>query len=202
MNWYALFVETGREELVQTLIRKHLDESAIRALVPKRKIRERRQGQYFDVFKILLPGYVLVQTHMDAKMYYNLKKIPISYRLLNKYLYSGSREKDSNKAEDKQKDSENDEEKKFSETTHFLEISEDEMALILQLVGNEEVIDYSTVYVVNTNVFVQSGPLKGMEGFIKKIDKRNNRAKVVLNFMGNEKILDVGIEILKEKKSE
>lgn len=200
MNWYALYVESGREEMVQALIRKYLDESAIRALVPKRKIRERRQGQYFDVFKTLFPGYVLVQTHMDANMYYNLKKLPKYYRLLNKYKYSSNRDKDSKKFDNAKEDSENDGEKKFLEPTNlFFEINEDEIALILQLIGDEEVIEYSTVYVINTEVIVQSGPLKGMEGNIKKIDKRKNRAKIVLDFMGNKKIMDVGIEILAKK---
>lgn len=47
-------------------------------------------------------------------------------------------------------------------------------------------------------MWVQSGPLKGKEGIIKKVDKRKNRAKVQLNFLGREKTIDVGIEVLSQ----
>lgn len=53
------------------------------------------------------------------------------------------------------------------------------MGWILKLIGNEEVIEYSTIYVDSSKVIV-----------------RKNRARIVLNFMGNPKIMDVGIEIL------
>jgi len=38
-----------------------------------------------------------------------------------------------------------------------------------------------------------------MEGIIRKVDKRKNRAKILLNFMGCEKTMDVGIEVLCNK---
>ncbi|MRA76150.1 transcription antiterminator, partial [Bacillus thuringiensis] len=56
--------------------------------------------------------------------------------------------------------------------------------------------DYSKVYIENSKVTVASGPLKGMEGIIKKIDKRKRRAKLCLSFMGLDKMVNVGIEVL------
>ncbi|MEH7665054.1 transcription antiterminator, partial [Bacillus velezensis] len=35
-----------------------------------------------------------------------------------------------------------------------------------------------------------------MEGIIKKIDKRKRRAKICLSFMGMDKMVNVGIEVL------
>ncbi|MCX7923139.1 MAG: KOW motif-containing protein [Clostridia bacterium] len=36
----------------------------------------------------------------------------------------------------------------------------------------------------NSKVLVKDGPLYGMEGIIKKVNKHTNRAKIQLNFMG------------------
>jgi transcriptional antiterminator NusG len=177
MNWYALFVETGKEDLVQTMIRKYFDESAIHAIVPKRKLQERKQGQIIEVCKTMFPGYVLINTRMNSNIYYTLKRIPRYYRLLNKY-------------------SHNDQNEEFYENNLFSKIDDSEMDSILQLIDHDGTIDYSTLYLEDGKVFVRKGPLMGLEGVIKKIDKRKKRARIVLNFMGNEICLDLGIEML------
>jgi transcriptional antiterminator NusG len=35
-----------------------------------------------------------------------------------------------------------------------------------------------------------------MEGIIHRVDKRKNRAKIMLNFLNSVKLIDVGIEVL------
>ncbi|MFF0826326.1 antiterminator LoaP [Brevibacillus sp. NPDC003359] len=178
MSWYALFVETGKEDMVRNMILKFINESAIRAIVPKRKLQERKQGRTNEIYKTMFPGYVFVNTKMNEEIYYDLKRLPKYNRLLIR---------------DKPRDQSN---KNFHEVFRFSEIDEEEMTLILQLIGNEELIDYSTLYVENAKVIVCAGPLKGKEGLIKKIDKRKKRARIVLNILGNEVLLDVGIEVL------
>jgi transcription termination/antitermination protein NusG len=44
MNWYALFVETGQEEIVQKHLRLNFDESKLYCVVPKRRIPEKKRG--------------------------------------------------------------------------------------------------------------------------------------------------------------
>ncbi|SMO91457.1 antiterminator LoaP [Melghirimyces algeriensis] len=185
MGWYALFVETGKEDLVRTMIDKHFDKS-IQVIVPKRKLQERKQGRIYEVYKTLFPGYLFVNTLMNVETYHDLKQIPRCYRLLNKYNHRDSYGGD---WEDNRKNP--------HKTYLFSKIDDEEMALILQLIGNEETIDYSTLYVENAKVTVCDGPLKGKEGIIKKVDKRKKRARILLEFMGNEKELDVGIKLLK-----
>lgn len=80
----------------------------------------------------------------------------------------------------------------------FLQIEKKEIEPILKLIGDGELIDYSLLYVENTNIIVKAGPLQGMEGIIKKIDKRKKRAKILLNFFNNQKLVDVGIEIIEK----
>lgn len=82
MEWYAIFVETGREEEVQKFIELLFSHEEIRTLVPKRKLIERRQGKTYETVKTLLPGYVLTYTNMSDELYYRLKAIPAVYRVL------------------------------------------------------------------------------------------------------------------------
>ena len=82
MKWYAIFVETGREEEVQKFIELLFPGEEIRTLVPKRKLIERKQGKTYETIKNLIPGYVLTQTKMSVELYYGLKALPAVYRVL------------------------------------------------------------------------------------------------------------------------
>lgn len=189
MDWYVLSVENGKENLVQTFIHKRFDDSVISAVVPKRRLQECKQGKTLEVCKTMFPGYVFVKTQMNVKTYYELKDIPGYHRLLNRNhnrytqnqgcLHNGDGDKGDS-----------------SEPFLFSKVDDYEMAQILELIGQDDVIDFSTLYVENAKVTVCEGPLKGREGLIRKIDKRKKRARIVLQFMGQDKPLDIGIEML------
>lgn len=83
MNWYALFVTTGKEEDVVDWLKIYLPESEVTTLIPKRKLLERRQGKLYQVLKKMFPGYVLLNMEMDTRTYYILKKIPNFIRILS-----------------------------------------------------------------------------------------------------------------------
>ncbi|NLJ40112.1 MAG: antiterminator LoaP [Clostridiales bacterium] len=82
MEWYAIFVETGREAEVQKYIELLFPREDIRTLVPKRKLIERKRGKTYETIKNLIPGYVLVNINMDHELYYGLKALPAVYRVL------------------------------------------------------------------------------------------------------------------------
>jgi transcriptional antiterminator NusG len=81
---------------------------------------------------------------------------------------------------------------------YYSKIDEEQITPILKLMGDEGVVSYSQIYIENSTVFVKSGPLKGLEGMICKIDRRKGRAKVLINFMNSYKTIDVGIEFLSD----
>lgn len=166
MDWYALFVKTGREEIIQTWLNFYFKKSDLHCVVPKRKLSERKKGKVYQVVKKMFPGYVLIYTEMNTHSYKKIINIPNLIKILN---YN----------------------------TYYSCIEQKEIQPILDLIGNGEVIDYSKIYFENSKVFVKSGPLHGMEGIIKKVDKRKNRAKIQIDFMGTQKMIDLGIEVLK-----
>jgi len=79
---------------------------------------------------------------------------------------------------------------------YYTRIAPEEMNYIFRLMGSRDVIDLSKVYFVNSKIVVKSGPLRGMEGLIKAVNKRKRRVKIVIQFMGSPKEFDVGIEII------
>ncbi len=51
MKWYALFVESGKEETVQKFLRLQFDEQALYSIIPKKKVTERKAGIKYEALK-------------------------------------------------------------------------------------------------------------------------------------------------------
>lgn len=77
-----------------------------------------------------------------------------------------------------------------------LKIDYDEMAILNRLICNSETIGFSSVFEENGKVVVVDGPLVSQEGIIKSINRRKGRAKVRLNFLGEPRLVDLGVSVL------
>ncbi len=135
-------------------------------IVPTRELRERRNGKWDKIKRKLFPGYVLIKAMMNAEVYYKIKKAPGIIKLLR------------------------DEEE-------VLTVSEKELKVLKILIdNNDNNIGISKIYKENDEIRIISGPLSGLEGQIVKIDSRKGRAKVNLSFMNEERIVELGIELV------
>ena len=83
MDWYALFVKTGKEDCVKEWIRLFLHKRDVTTVIPQRRLAERKGGEVKHVCRTLFPGYVFICTTMSSEIYYDLKKIPDLIRILN-----------------------------------------------------------------------------------------------------------------------
>lgn len=194
MSWYVLFVETGSEDIVQKHLNSHFSQQDLYSFVPKRLVPEKRNGRFYSVLKTLFPGYLLIRTKMTPSLYYDLKKIPRSYRMLCNSSFE--LDKIYGRAQRKTEISLGDERRSGDYYDDFFcEIDEVEISQILNLTNDECIIEYSNVIVENSRIHVRSGPLFGMESSICKIDKRKRRAKIALDFFGGERKLELGIEV-------
>lgn len=79
---------------------------------------------------------------------------------------------------------------------YYAKIDEKEMAYILSLLNNEGIIDYTYLLVEDSIVRIKSGPLCGMEGIVKKLNIHKNRVTISIPFMGSERLITCGIEII------
>lgn len=191
MSWYALFVKTGYESSIKKWLDARFDNSLLTSVIPRRKVPEKKDRQEYHVIKTLFPGYVFVETKMNFSIYYTLKENPFIYSSLN---YLNNKDKGLLPSDAQQVHLPS---HKPDESYFFKEIPRDEMLIVLKLISDSEVIEYSQVTFQESNVIVKSGPLKGMESLIKKVDKHKKRAKVCMNIMGREQLVDFGIEIIR-----
>jgi transcriptional antiterminator NusG len=168
MQWYALFVKTGEEEVMRKFLETLLPYANMKILIPKRKLQERRGGKVTEVIRSLLPGYVLIKTEMDISIYHRLKQMPGLLRILR-------------------------------DESEPLCIPEHEIATILALTNDSDVIEFSEIYKEGDRIRVVSGPMKDLEGIIDSYNHRKKRLRIRLEILGQVKKVDLGA-ILVEKK--
>jgi transcriptional antiterminator NusG len=166
MDWYAVFVETGREHDAKRSISRLVSSPAVECLVLRRRITERRQGRLKETLRPLFPGYLLIKGNMDMSLYRTIMSAPGVLKVL------------------------------AAEGSYWTRIPDDEMEPILQLLHHGDILDYSQVTLPGTEVVVLSGPLYGLEHLIRKIDKRKGRARVSLVFHGTEHTVDLGVSVV------
>jgi transcriptional antiterminator NusG len=75
-------------------------------------------------------------------------------------------------------------------------LEEREVALLQKFGGEEQVVQMSEGIIENTNVKITSGPLEGMEGFIRKIDRHKRKAWLELPMFGGMQRVEIGLEIV------
>lgn len=165
-EWYALFVKTGEEEKVKEWLKIRFQDR-FKILIPKRKLRERKNGIWKDVTRNLFPGYVLFGGEIEWEDYYAVKSTPG----LIKFLRHGY---------------------------DVISISDAEMLWIKKLTINGDVIGASDVFIQNDTIQIIDGPLMSMEGKIVEINKRKGRVKVLLDFIGESRIIELAINIVQK----
>lgn len=77
-------------------------------------------------------------------------------------------------------------------------VPEEEMKFVLRFVKDDD-WGMSDIIMEGDNIKVISGPLEGYEGQIVKVNKRNFRARVKFTLMGQEKFIDLGINVVEKK---
>ena len=84
----------------------------------------------------------------------------------------------------------------------FFPLSEKEENLVKSFITNDEGIDISKGYIEGDNIYVTEGPLQGMEGYIKKIDRHKRVAIISMNLFDRETDVSVGLEIVEKRPAE
>lgn len=163
--WYVLFVRSNLEEKVKKLLESQVGDG-FQYLIPTRKLRERKGGQWRLVQRKLFPGYILVKGNLTVESYYKIMRIPDIIRFLK------------------------------DEKT-VLTLQEKELKVLnLLLDSKENTIGISTCCLAGDKILVADGPLVGLEGLIVSINQRKGRAKVRLHLANQEKVVELGIEVV------
>ena len=81
-----------------------------------------------------------------------------------------------------------------------MRIVANEIEILKKLMDVNGTIDFSSVFVEGSKVIVMDGPLTAIEGLILSINLRKQRARIKSTFLGEERVIDLGvnsIEIIK-----
>jgi len=169
IKWYAIFVQTGKEDDVYLRIKRTLEQkkysNEYKMLIPKRLILERHKGEFVEVETTMFPGYILVNSNDIVKLYQLTKQCKGLYRFLRL-------------------------------ESEFQEISQNEISNIINMMDDQGIIGCSDIFVEDDKVKVIAGPLCNYIGKVKKIDKHKRRAKIVFNFQGKEYYIDLSINVI------
>lgn len=173
MNYFAVQVKTGKEEQFlilarQTMLREGFDESVCSNLLwPRRSLIERKKGKKREALKPLYPGYIFFLGHeISPELHWILRRTPGFFRFLKS---------NQNVQPLTGKDREI--------LTHFLKFGE--IAERSQVYFNE-----------NNRIVVLSGPMKGLEGIIERVDRRKCRAKIRLSLNDNSMLVDLAFDVI------
>ena len=71
-----------------------------------------------------------------------------------------------------------------------------EIEFILRFCGEDDIVGMSEGIIENDQVHILSGPLIGLEGYIRKIDRHKRKAWLELEMFGRMQRVEVGLEIL------
>ena len=173
--WYVMQVSTGQENRTAYLVEKMVSEGVIEScFVPVRRIRKKFHGRWHEVREKLFPGYVFIITEQTQLLYEELRKIPALTKLLGKCeeYFTPLSETDVNMMEKFQNGIDNN--------------------------GKLEV-EISKIMIEERNqIRILSGPLKNLEGQIKKVNLHKRIAEVELEFMGGRSVVHLGIEMVEK----
>ncbi len=176
MNYYSAQIKTLKEEDYIKRLQDYLRFRADRQrfIFPKKLMPIRRKGKEVREMLPLFPGYIFIEAEkIDIELYNIMRYTPNFYRFLPD-----------------------------NKDIHHLDGKD--LSLIKHFLNFGEVIEASKVFFdENERIVVAEGPLKGLEGFIVKVDRRKKRARIRVDIAQNSITLDLAFDVItKEDKKE
>ena len=205
MNYFVVQVITGSEEKFLRLAHNLLERSELRAAEPVGRSRIQQLGgelrserEHVELPKGFSPGAEI------GRLVWPRRTLTIRKKGLNRtslapifpgYVFYEANEVHPNIY------------RAFRQLTGFVRFLKDQdglealggedRELLLHFLSFGEVVDKSLVYFdEERRIRVKSGPMKGLEGRIVKVDKRKRRAKIRLSIYSDRFLVDFGFELL------
>jgi transcriptional antiterminator NusG len=173
-NWIILFVRTGLEEKIVRELREKLNDNKYLPFLPTVETPRRSKGVIHKERKLLFPGYVFVQTEIEADSIAERLKSALKSTISRKDIYTvlhyGDNEKD-------------------------VAMREQERLFWERLFDSEFCITGSFGFIVGDVIQIKSGALVGMESRIKRINRHKREAVVEMEVMGAVRVVRVMLEV-------
>lgn len=166
MEWYVLFVKGGKEAEICSF----LNEQGFNAFFPKKEVIHKKQGTRYKVIKPLFPSYIFVESDLVHKKF-SCKLSQL--RLLKQGII-----------------------KELKYQDDIMALDESEKIFLKTLLDDEYIAKESVGAIVNDQVIINDGPLKGHESKIIHIDRHKHLCKLELMMLGQRREVQVSLEII------
>jgi len=174
MYMYVLFVKTGYEHKLNEQITNVWRIDGLKSYVPMYEFRFRKAGQKIIEKKRWFPGYIFFESAMNGLDFYLTVK---PYITRSDYALKLLRYGDEN-------------------INESFEMKDDESKVLLKLLDDERCVKMSVGLIEGSKIIINTGPLIGFEGLIKRINRHKMEATVELSFFGAIREVTVGLEII------
>ena len=166
--WYAIWTATGSERKLCSWIKDYVPDSLYDdCFVPLIEQNRKINGEWKINKKPLFPGYLFVKTD-EA----NIRRF--AEKLKRSELFAVI----------------------LSTDGEFTPVSDDEIYVIDCAYRNRGVLGSSIGMIEGDKITILSGPLIGMEGSIKKINRHKRTATIELFLFGRTSRINIGLEII------
>ena len=171
--WYVLYVMGGREKRILELLSL---QDGIKAFTPLQEVVHRIQGKRVIVKKPLFRSYVFVETELNPN---GFQQALLRYRSQIRGILKELRYEDDVSA-----------------------LSTEERAYLEGLMDEEHNVRISKGEILDGEVIITEGPLKGYESNIIRIDRHKRRAILNVRMNNQDLQVDVSLEIVKKIESQ
>ena len=170
---YIFFVRTGQERKALMEIQSAFDEPETACSIPTVETLFRNQGMVRKEISLLFPGYVFLESPVRNTEFWNrAKKMSRGSTHILRPLCYGD--------------------------TNLAAVHEEEREVLDRLWPRNHCIEVSKGVIVGDRVMITEGSLIGFESFIKAINRHKMQAVIELAFMGEKRLVTVGLEILEK----
>jgi len=170
MNYYAIQVKSRGESQFIKRFRSLYPEITLPMHFLQRTLNIRRAGKTRPSTSAIFPGYIFIEAESDEVILacqWEFRRTDGFYRFLRS-------------------------------NQQITPLTDRDLELVLHFINNAgPVAGRSKVYFnENSRIVVVEGPLLGLEGKIVKVDKRKERAKVILDLYNDSYSIDLGFEVI------
>ncbi len=177
--WYVLYVRTNTERKVIADTQKAFEQKdlpyRLEAFCPETekyyRKKELHEAGRFYLKRPLFPGYVFIETDMPSCEFL---KVFSDYIYNSQYIIRVLRYGDSKE----------------------IALSREERERFEYLFKDKRCVEHSVGYIVGDAITVTGGPLIGMEGSIKRIDRHNRTAEIEIDMFNQKQTIVVALEIV------
>jgi len=172
-NWFVMFVKTGRELKVEKQIKEKFDIDMFYPFTPMLETLYKTAGKVRKETKPMFPGYVFVESDISSHDFiqYTRSMISTSNDIIRLLKYGDENE---------------------------IAMRDEERSTFLSFFNDDHCFESSSGIIVGDRVIIKSGPLKGWENKVRKIDRHKRIVWIEMDFMGDNRLVSVALEIVEK----